>query len=95
MERAVVFADDHVVGVRYQGRVVVSCPRRIWEPTRVEDGVRFWSSRERSPIELFEVTSKLNKVAQKINNAHGSSRLLPSRVQRPGNLRGRDLENAA
>jgi hypothetical protein len=95
MERAVVFSDDHVVGVRFQGRIVVSYPWRFWEPTRVENGVRFWSSRERTPVELFKVTSKLNTVARKINDTHGFSKLLPSRVERPGNLRGRDLERVA
>jgi hypothetical protein len=95
MERAVVFSDDHVVGVRFQGRVVVSYPRRTWEPTRVEKGVRFWSSRERIPVELFEVTSKLNTVARKINDTNGFSKPPSSRVERPGHIRGRNLEAVA
>ena len=95
MERAVVFTDDHVVGVRFQGRVVVSYPRRIWEPTREEGGVRFWSSRERTPVELFEVTSNLHTKARRINDTHGFSRPVPARVERPGNLRGRDLAGVA
>lgn len=93
MGRAVVFSSDHVVGVRFEGRVVVSYPQRIWEPTRVEGGVRFWSSRERTSVELFEVTSKLNTVARKINDTHGYSTPVPSRVERPGNVRTRDVED--
>ena len=95
MERAVVFSDDHVVGVRFQGRVVVSYPRRVWEPTRVESGVRFWSSRERTPAELFKVTSKLNTVARKINDTNGFSKPLSSWVERPGHIRERNLEAVA
>ena len=95
MERAVVFSDDHVVGVRFQGRVVVSYPRRVWQPTRIENGVRFWSSRERTPVELFVVTSQLNTVARTINDTLEFSRSLTSRVERSGKLRGRDLEAVA
>ena len=95
MERAVVFTNDHVLGVRFQGRVVVSYPQRIWEPTRDEDGVRYWSSRERTPVEVFKVTSNLNSVARKINDSHGSSKSLSSRVERPGRLRERGLEAVA
>jgi hypothetical protein len=95
MGRAVVFSNDHVVGVRFEGRVVVSYPQRFWEPTGVEDGVRLWSSRERTPVELFEVTSKLNTVARKINDTHGYSTPVPSRVERPGNPRARDVETMA
>jgi hypothetical protein len=67
MERTVVFSDDRVLGIRVGSQVVVSYPRRIWEPTRVEDGVRYWSSRERTPVELFELTTQLHTRARKIN----------------------------
>lgn len=90
MGRAVVFSDDRVFGVRFEGRVVVSYPRRIWEPTREERGVRLWSSRERTPMEVFELTSNLQTVAHKINDIHGFSVGAPSRAERPGSAR--DLE---
>jgi hypothetical protein len=73
MGRAVVFSDDRVFGVRFEGRVVVSYPRRFWEPTREEGGVRLWSSRERTPMEVVELTSNLQAVAQKINDTRGFS----------------------
>lgn len=69
MTQAVVFSDDHALGIRVRGQVVVSYPRRVWEPTRVEDGVRYWSSRERTSVELFELTSQLHTRAEKINRA--------------------------
>ena len=69
MERTVVFSDDYVLGIRVRGQVVVSYPRRVWEPTRIEDGVRYWSSRERTRVELFELTSQLHTRAEKINRA--------------------------
>jgi hypothetical protein len=67
MNRALVLSDDHVLGIRVRGQVVVSYPRRVWEPTRIQDGVRFWSSRERTKGELFELTSHLHTTARKIN----------------------------
>lgn len=66
MERTVVFSDDHVLGIRVGDQVVISYPRKIWEPTRIEDGVRFWSSRERTPVELFELTTQLHTKVLKI-----------------------------
>jgi hypothetical protein len=69
MGRAVVFSDENVLGIRVRGEVVVSYPRKIWEPTRVEDGTRYWSSRERTSLELFELTSQLHTKAEKINRA--------------------------
>jgi hypothetical protein len=85
MGRAVVFVDDHVVGIRVHGQVVVSYPRRVWEPTRVEDGVRYWSSRERTPVELFELTSQLHTKAQRINEHTSRAHLRRREVsERPG-----------
>lgn len=75
MNRPVVFSDDHVLGIRVRDQVVVSYPRRIWEPTRVEDGVRYWSSRERTPVELFELTTRLHTKARKIKDTLGGSQL--------------------
>jgi hypothetical protein len=75
MNRPIVFSDDHVLGVRVRDQVVVSYPRRIWEPTRVEDGVRYWSSRERTPVELFELTTQLHTKARKIQDTLRKSRV--------------------
>lgn len=68
MNRPIVFSDDHVLGIRVRDQVVVSYPRKIWEPTRIEDGVRYWSSRERTPVELFELTTQLHTKARKIED---------------------------
>lgn len=85
MERTVVFSDDHVLGIRVRDEVVVSYPRKIWEPTRVEGGVRYWSSRERTPVELFELTTQLHTRARKINNTNGKSRVRRKEVsEKPG-----------
>lgn len=91
MGRAVVFSDENVLGIKVRGKVVVSYPRRIWEPTRVEDGVRYWSSRERTPVELFELTSQLHTKVVKINRAGKSppgSGYVSEAVQESGVLQG-------
>lgn len=67
MERAMVFVDDHVIGIRFRGQMVVTCPLRKWEPTRIEDGTQLWASRERTKGELFELTSQFHTKARKIN----------------------------
>ena len=75
MNRPMVFSDDHVLGIRVRDQVVVSYPRKIWEPTRIEDGVRYWSSRERTPVELFELTTQLHTKARKIQDTLRKSRV--------------------
>jgi hypothetical protein len=75
MDRPIVFSDDHVLGIRVRDQVVVSCPRKIWEPTRIEDGVRYWSSRERTPVELFELMTQLHTRARKIQDTLRRSRV--------------------
>jgi hypothetical protein len=83
MERAVVFSDERTLGVLFRGQIVVSYPRKIWEPTREEDGVRYWSSRERTSVELFELTYFLHSKVKRINDRHrpaprGSGRAIRS-----------------
>jgi hypothetical protein len=75
MERAVVFSDERTLGVLFRGQIIVSYPRKIWEPTREEDGVRYWSSRERTPVELFELTTQLHTKARKIQDTLRKSRV--------------------
>ena len=86
MERAMVFVDDHVMGIRFRGQVVVSCPLRKWEPTRIEGGIQLWASRERTKSELFELTSQFHTKARKINEnrrpSQGRSRKTSGRPTR-------------
>ena len=67
MNNTTICFDDQVIGIKIKGKLVLSYPRRVWEPSREINGTRYWSSRERTEEEKKLLRSLLKMKADEMN----------------------------